>query len=350
MGTRRRRVSVKWGRSKLVKWHDLRMEIISNPTQGEIKMAAKALKDGHLVAFPTETVYGLGADATNEKVVSRIYSVKGRPTDHPLIVHITSINLLEKWAVEIPEYALKLAREFWPGPMTLILKRSNLAKDFVTGGQDNVGLRVPDHLLALALITEFEKLGGFGIAAPSANRFGAVSPTTSEAVEEELGSFLQSEDLILDGGLSAVGLESSIIDCTKDYPVVLRPGAITNEMIENIMGFKIPLGLAINEIRAPGLLESHYSPKAKVVIGSSAEPGDGLIALANIPTPIGVIRLASPKNIEEYARVFYKALRAGDQKTLKIITVVQPDGAGIAVAIRDRLYKAASVKEPLDRR
>jgi L-threonylcarbamoyladenylate synthase len=317
------------------------MEIISNPTQGEIKMAAKALKDGHLVAFPTETVYGLGADATNEKAVRRIYSVKGRPTDHPLIVHITSINLLEKWAVEIPEYALELAREFWPGPMTLILKRSNLAKDFVTGGQDNVGLRVPDHLLALALITEFEKLGGFGIAAPSANRFGAVSPTTSEAVEEELGSFLQSEDLILDGGLSAVGLESSIIDCTTDYPVVLRPGAITYEMIEKITGIKIQSSIVINETRAPGLLESHYSPKAMVVIGAGAVPGDGFIALANIPTPTGVIRLASPKNIEEYARIFYKALRAGDRKGLKKIIVAEPIGDGLAIAIRDRSSKAA---------
>ena len=203
------------------------MEIISNPTQGEIKMAAKALKDGHLVAFPTETVYGLGADATNEKAVSRIYSVKGRPNDHPLIVHITSINLLEKWAVEIPEYALKLAREFWPGPMTLILKRSNLAKDFITGGQESIGLRVPDHLVAQALISEFEKLGGYGVAAPSANRFGAVSPTTADAVEEELGDFLQAKDLILDGGHSYIGLESSVIDCTKDNPVVLRPGAVT---------------------------------------------------------------------------------------------------------------------------
>ena len=143
MGTRSRRVSVNSGRSKLLKWDDLRMEIISNPTHGEIKKAAKALNDGHLVAFPTETVYGLGADATNEKSVSRIYSVKGRPTDHPLIVHISSINQLEKWAIEIPEYAIKLAEEFWPGPMTLILKRSELAKDFITGSQENAGVRVP---------------------------------------------------------------------------------------------------------------------------------------------------------------------------------------------------------------
>ena len=317
------------------------MELINNPMLNEIKRAAKALKDGHLVAFPTETVYGIGADATNENAVSRIYSVKGRPIDHPLIVHIPSINLLEKWAVEIPEYAIKLAKEFWPGPMTLILKRSHLAKDFVTGGQESVGLRVPNQSLTLDLLNEFMKLGGLGIAAPSANRFGAVSPTTADAVEDELGSFLQSEDLVLDDGQSMIGIESSIIDCTKDHPAVLRPGAITYEMIEKIMGVKIQLSVVRNETRAPGLLEAHYSPKAKVIIGSCAVRGDGFIALANIPTPIGVIRLASPKNIEEYARVFYKALRAGDRLKLKKIIVAEPIGDGLAFAIRDRSSKAA---------
>jgi L-threonylcarbamoyladenylate synthase len=323
------------------------MEIISNCTQDVTEKAAKALKDGHLVAFPTETVYGLGADATNEKAVSRVYSAKGRPTDHPLIVHISSINQLDKWAIGIPEYAIELAREFWPGPMTLILKRSELAKDFITGGQDNVGLRVPDHSLALAIITEFEKIGGIGIAAPSANRFGAVSPTTAEAVEEELGSFLQTEDLILDGGLSVVGLESSIIDCTKDYPVVLRPGAITTEMIENTTGYTTPFNQAKSEIRTSGLLESHYSPKAMIVISEAAEPGDGFIALANIPTPTGAVRLASPENIEEYARALYGALREGDQKGLKKIKIIQPEGDGLALAIRDRSGKAASGKGSL---
>jgi L-threonylcarbamoyladenylate synthase len=323
------------------------MEIINNPTQDEIKKAAKALKDGHLVAFPTETVYGLGADATNEKAVSRIYSVKGRPTDHPLIVHISSINRLNKWAIEIPEYAIKLAKEFWPGAMTLILKRSDLAKDFITGGQDNVGLRVPSQPMALSLLREFESFGGEGIAAPSANRFGAVSPTTAGAVEEELGSFLELEDLILDGGSSEVGVESSIIDCTKDHPLALRPGAITNKMIENITGFKVQFTQDKSEIRAAGLLESHYSPRAKVFVDETAEAGDGFIALANIPTPTGVIRLASPENIEEYARDLYRALRAGDQKGLKKIKIIQPEGDGLALAIRDRSGKAASSKGTL---
>jgi L-threonylcarbamoyladenylate synthase len=320
------------------------MEIISNPTQDDIKKAAKALKDGHLVAFPTETVYGIGADATNEKAVSRIYSVKGRPTDHPLIVHISSINQLDKWAIDVPSYALKLANEFWPGPMTLILNRSALAKDFITGGQDSVGLRVPNQPIALALLREFESLGGLGVAAPSANRFGAVSPTTAGAVEEELGSFLELQDLILDGGSSEVGIESSIIDCTKVYPFALRPGAITNEMIENTTGFKIQFNQDKSEIRASGLLESHYSPKAMVVLDQNAEPGDGFIALASIPTPTGVIRLASPKNIEEYAKILYGALRTGDQKGLKKIKIIQPTGDGLALAIRDRSSKAASGK------
>jgi L-threonylcarbamoyladenylate synthase len=316
------------------------MEIITKPSMGSIKKAAEALKDGHLVAFPTETVYGLGADATNEKAVSRIYSAKGRPINHPLIVHISSFNFLDKWAIDIPEYALKLARDFWPGPMTLILKRRNVAKDFITGGQESIGLRVPDHLVARELISEFEKLGGYGVAAPSANRFGAVSPTTADAVEEELGNFLQSKDLILDGGQSYIGLESSVIDCTKDNPIVLRPGAVTTQMIQTTTGYKTSFAQGISDVRAPGLMKSHYSPKAKVVIGNKAEPGDGFIALENVPSPSGVIRLASPVNVDEYARVFYNALRSGDQKRLNKIVVCEPVGEGMAIAIRDRVRKA----------
>jgi L-threonylcarbamoyladenylate synthase len=320
------------------------MEIISNPTQNEIKKAAKALKDGLLVAFPTETVYGLGADATNEKAVSRIYSVKGRPIDHPLIVHISSINQLDKWARDIQDYAIKFAKEFWPGPMTLILKRSELAKNFITGGQENVGLRVPSQPVALELLKEFEKIGGQGVAAPSANRFGAVSPTNIEAVVEEVGSYLGSGDLILDGGQCVVGIESTIIDCTRDSPAILRPGAITSEMVEITIRNEVLLSVEKNEVRASGLLDSHYSPKAKVLLGTVAEPGDGFIALAGVATPNGVIRLASPQNIEEFARVFYRALRTGDQKGLKRITIFQPDGAGLAEAIRDRVSKAAAGK------
>ena len=318
------------------------MEIISNCTQDVIEKAAKALTDGHLVAFPTETVYGLGADATNKKAVSRIYSVKGRPTDHPLIVHISSINQLEKWAIDIQEYAIKLARDFWPGPLTLILKRSELAKDFITGGQSNVGLRVPSQPIALALLAEFEKNGGLGIAAPSANRFGAVSPTTASDVSEELQSYLNSDDLILDGGQCSVGLESTIIDCTGPIPMILRPGAITKEMINksiNLDGIKSDNK---SDIRVSGSLESHYSPKAEVFIDLLPSAGDGFIAMSDIPTPSGVIRLASPMSIEQYAKDFYTALRLGDKKGLKRINVIQPEGSGLAEAIRDRLSKAAS--------
>jgi len=318
------------------------MEIIYNPTRDEINKAARALKEGNLVAFPTETVYGLGADATNEKAVSRIYSVKGRPTDHPLIVHISSINQLEKWAIDIPEYALKLANEVWPGPMTLILKRSALAKDFITGGQDNVGVRVPMQSVALALLAQFDEVGGLGVAAPSANRFGAVSPTTSAAVNEELRDYLGQEDLILDGGQSQVGIESTIIDCTKFAPKVLRPGGVTLEMIEAVTNLKLISNGNEISIKASGLLDSHYSPKAKVVLNSIAVPGDGLIAMEDIPTPNEVTRLASPKNNEQYAKQLYEALRSGDQQGINRIVVVPPTGKGIAEAIRDRLLKAES--------
>jgi L-threonylcarbamoyladenylate synthase len=318
------------------------MEIISNCTQDVIEKAAKALIDGHLVAFPTETVYGLGADATNETAVSRIYSVKGRPADHPLIVHISSINQLEKWAIDIQEYAIELARDFWPGPMTLILKRSELAKDYITGGQNNVGLRVPAQPIALALLAEFEKNGGLGIAAPSANRFGAVSPTTASDVSEELQTYLNKDDLILDGGQCSVGLESTIIDCTGPAPIILRPGAITKEMIDNSINIDRVKSDNKSDIRVSGSLESHYSPKAEVFIDLSPNPGDGFIAMNDIPTPSGVIRLASPISIEEYAKDFYNALRLGDRKGLKRINVIQPEGSGLAEAIRDRLSKAAS--------
>jgi len=317
------------------------MEIIRNPTQDEMKKAAKALKDGHLVAFPTETVYGLGADATNEKAVSRIYSVKGRPTDHPLIVHISSINQLDKWAIDIPEYAINLANEFWPGPMTLILKRSHMAKNFITGAQDSVGIRVPAQPIALALLTEFEKLGGAGIAAPSANRFGAVSPTTASAVSEELYSYLSPKDLIFDGGQCLVGIESTIVDCTINTGTILRPGAVTSVMIENLIGFKA-ITTSKSNTKASGLLESHYSPKATLILDRLAESGEGFIAMADIPTPKGAIRLASPKTIEQYALDLYMVLRSADHKGLSRVSVIQPEGVGLATAIRDRLKKASA--------
>jgi len=323
------------------------MSIISNCTATAIKDATAALVKGDLVAFPTETVYGLGADATKEDAIARIYKVKGRPEGHPLIVHISSLGNLDKWARYFPEYAVKLARAFWPGPMTLILPRTDLAKDFITGGQDNVGIRIPSHTVALALLKEFEDQGGLGVAAPSANRFGAVSPTTATAVEVELAEFLSKNDQILDGGPCLVGVESTIIDCTQKKPSILRPGAVTKEMVEDTIGITIDSNTSNSgsiQIKAAGLLESHYAPKAKVFITGTPTKGDGFMALNSFTTPTGAIRIAAPKTNEEYARGLYEAFRLADIKGLTRVFVIPPTGGGIAVAINDRLAKAAFEK------
>mgnify|MGYP003336267363 CR=1 FL=1 len=314
-------------------------QFVSHCTIDALKSAANLLKTGGLVAFPTETVYGLGADAENESAVARIYEVKGRPANHPLIVHIGDWQLMGDWVSEVPDYAIDLARSFWPGPMTLVMKRSELAKDFITGGQDTVGIRVPDRPVALQLLTDFSKVGGKGIAAPSANRFGQVSPTTAQAVREEIGDFLNESDQIIDEGPCAVGIESTIIDCSGDHPKILRPGAITEEMITAATGLSV--GQSDNSIRVSGSLEAHYAPIAKVILDGAAGYGDGFIALAEIPTPPGAIRLASPKNNEAYAKDLYSALRSGDAQGVEKIIAITPKGHGIAIAIRDRLQRAA---------
>ena len=314
-------------------------EFVSNCTADALTSAAQLLKAGGLVALPTETVYGLGADATNKDAVARIYKVKGRPADHPLIVHIHSMQSLGDWADEIPSYAISLARDFWPGPMTLVLKRSILAEDFVTGGQPTVGLRVPDHVVALALLSAFAKIGGQGIAAPSANRFGHVSPTTAQAVQDEIGEYLDQQDLILDGGPSSVGVESTIIDCTSDAPRILRPGAITIEMVEESTGLTV--SSSESNIRVSGSLENHYAPNATVDLNRTPIAGEGFIALADTETPADVIRLASPNSVEDFARVMYAALREGDAQGLKSVVVAEPAGDGLALAIRDRLMRAS---------
>jgi L-threonylcarbamoyladenylate synthase len=320
--------------------------------------AAQNLMAGNLVAFPTETVYGLGADACNADAVARIYSAKGRPADHPLIVHVASMDALGDWADDVPGYAISLARDFWPGPMTLIVKRSELPGDFVTGGQDTVGVRVPNHPVALGLLEAFARIGGKGVAAPSANRFGHVSPTTAKAVEDELGDYLAEGDQILDGGPCEVGVESTIIDCTGQVPKILRPGAITAQMIAESTGLPIAgkfvytdedlPGISINgeavdtqTIRVSGSLANHYAPAATVLLDQTPLSGQGLIALTDIPTPEGVIRLAAPNTHEEFARLLYSALRAADEKGLETVVVQQPVGDGLAIAIRDRLKRAA---------
>ena len=319
------------------------MTLIKQPTAENILLAAKNLMAGALIGLPTETVYGLAADAENESAVRRIYEVKGRPSDHPLIVHIGSIEYLEKWARDIPEYAWTLAKTFWPGPMTLILNRSEIAKDFLTGGQESVGIRFPRNEAALSVINKFHALGGKGLAAPSANKFGAVSPTDAISVEEEIGRELNGKiDFILDGGQSEVGVESTIIHClSTSYPKILRSGVVTQQDIVEKTGNQVIQNLSEESIRFPGGLESHYAPNAKVVIEGTPKSGDGFIALSSIDTPEGCVRLSSPVNLSEYARDLYSALRRGDKQDLKRIYVVIPDGDGISLAIRERMTKAS---------
>jgi L-threonylcarbamoyladenylate synthase len=319
-------------------------QFVSKCTVDALQKAAQTLLDGNLVAFPTETVYGLGADASNKQAVARIYEAKGRPADHPLIVHLHSMQVMGPWVEDVPEYAIALGRDFWPGPMTLIFKRSDLAQDFLTGGQNTVGIRVPNHVVALALLEAFQNLGGRGVAAPSANRFGHVSPTTAQAVRDELAEYLKPADQIMDGGPSAVGVESTIIDCTGELPRILRPGAITEEMIKASTGLSVTITYNLQEtenIRVSGSLEKHYAPAAKVLLDQNPTAGQGFIADSRRVTPTGVTRLASPKNVDEFARDLYTALRKADELGLQEVVVEQPQGDGIAIAIRDRLSRAA---------
>ena len=316
--------------------------IISQCSLNVLRQSAEKLIQGNLVAFPTETVYGIGADAMNKDAVARMYQVKNRPTSHPVIVHIAELNDVDYWAKDVPEYAINLMRDFWPGPMTLLLKRREVAGNFLTGAQEIVGLRIPANSLALGLLNEFKAVGGKGIAAPSANRYGAVSPTTAEAVSQELSEYLLPDDQILDGGPCLVGVESTIIDCSSDNPMILRPGSVSAEMIEESTGI-ILSEAGEKKIRTSGSDKQHYAPKAKVIIDGQSQSGEGLIAMSGVVTPEGVIRLAEPKSIEEYARALYAALRQGDSQNLESIRIIPPDGQGLAVAIRDRIIRAAAI-------
>ncbi len=318
-------------------------QFLSNCSASAMADAAANLLVGGLVAFPTETVYGLGADACNADAVARVYSVKDRPADHPLIVHVASMDALGDWASDVPEYAIALARNFWPGPMTLVVHRSELAADFVTGGQDTVGVRVPNHPVALGLLEAFALAGGRGVAAPSANRFGSVSPTTAKAVSDELSEYMADGDLILDGGACDVGVESTIIDCTGVVPKILRPGAITAEMIQESTGLKAPSdSIQIDSTpRVSGSLEKHYSPAASVFLDQTPVEGQGFIAMSEFETPDGVTRLTSPKDVDEFAREMYSALRKADELGLVEVVVKQPHGNGLVIAIRDRLMRAS---------
>jgi L-threonylcarbamoyladenylate synthase len=319
------------------------MHIISKCTQEATSKAAQALVDGHLVAFPTETVYGLGADANNSKAVARIYKVKARPTDHPLIVHISSINQIVRWATDIPDYAITLARKFWPGPMTLILKRNKDVKDSISGGQGNIGVRVPNNEYVLELLKKFESLGGSGVAAPSANKYKSISPTSALDVWKELGDQLTLQDMILDGGSCELGIESTIINCLDSRPTILRPGWITPQMINNVFGTDFLQTNLRDFIKHSGSDLNHYLPKTPVMVNVQPLPGDGLIALSKIQTPKGVYRLSSPKTLESLAYGLYASFRNADELRLNNIVVILSEIGGLAEAIMDRVKRAATL-------
>ena len=314
-----------------------------------INLAATAIKQGNLVAIPTETVYGLAADACNIDAVRNIYRVKQRPLNNPLIVHIESLNDLEKWSIQVPKFALKLAVAFWPGPLTLVLKRSKLASDLITGNQDFVAIRVPKNETTLKLLNILKNDGIQGLVAPSANRFQEVSPTSAQDVLDSLGVFLGDDDLILDGGICSVGIESTIIDCTGESPKILRCGYITQKNILESLQIAIPTFSSHRAektsknslIQVPGMNQKHYSPKAEVHLTGNPKKGDGFIAMASVETPTGAVRLAAPVSVDEYAHLLYRALRSGDKLGIKRIFAVPPIGEGLAEAIRDRLNRAA---------
>jgi len=304
----------------------------------EVRRAAQILRAGGLVAFPTETVYGLGADAASEKAVARLYEVKRRPADHPVIVHFQKPHHAFRWARDLPGAAAELAERFWPGPLTLILKRSALAKDFVTGGQDTVGLRVPSHPLAQALLKEF----GGAIAAPSANRFGMVSPTTPAHVREDLG---KDADLVLEGGPSEVGIESTIVDLSSGNAVLLRPGAITRQQIDEI----VRVTDEISSLRHSGGLERHYAPRtpARLVpvhaLDKEISKGKSVAVLAfSRPDERVDFWLRMPRDPQVYAQKLYAALRELDGAGCEQILVEAPPDAPEWAAVRDRLERACA--------
>jgi L-threonylcarbamoyladenylate synthase len=313
---------------------------VSSPAE-----AAQTLAQGHLAILPTETVYGLGADADNQEAVGLIFTTKNRPANHPVIVHIAQQEHIYMWATNIPEYAIDMGTAFWPGPMTLVVKRLPRAGDYLTGGQETIALRISSHPVFQEVLAELARKKNdpsVGIAAPSANRFGSVSPTTLGHAIEELGDYLTDEDVALDGGSSHVGVESTIIDATGSEPIILRHGGITAEDIESI----VRLSQSESDVRAPGTLASHYAPNTELKLTTPSEligkPPGALIALRDVETPIGFSRIAEPANANEYARILYSSLRDADKTNETVIYAVPPTGGGIAAAIRDRLNRAAT--------
>ena len=307
----------------------------------EVQRAAEILKRGGLVAFPTETVYGLGADASSPAAVARLYAVKRRPADHPVIVHFASARAAFEWAREIPQAARTLAAKFWPGPLTMILKRSSKAGDFVTGGQDTVGLRVPRHPVAQQLLQAF----GGGIAAPSANRFGQVSPTTAAHVREDLG---KDVEVVLDGGPSEVGIESTIVDLSGAQPVLLRPGHISAAALEEALGARIESKQA-DSPRHSGGLERHYAPRTPAKLVPTHELDQQIARLKDKVAVLAFSRpdervdfwLRMPRDPAAYAQKLYAALRELDTARCEMILIEAPPEAPEWAGVRDRLVRAA---------
>ena len=293
-----------------------------------IDEAVAVLRTGGLVGMPTETVYGLAADAANEAAVRRIFAVKGRPADHPLIVHIADAAALPAWAAEVPATAAVLAEACWPGPLTLLVPKAAHVLDVVTGGRPTVGIRVPAHPMATELLRRF----GGGVAAPSANRFGRVSPTTAEHVRRDLGDDV---DVVLDGGPCPVGVESTIVDCTVDPPQILRPGGIPSEQIEALLAGR--LATASGPSRASGMLASHYAPRCAVLLAHDA--ADATVLAIRHP---GALVIGADADLVEYARNLYDWLRRADDEARPAVVAVMPPAAGLGHAIRDRLLKAAA--------
>jgi L-threonylcarbamoyladenylate synthase len=304
------------------------------PYDADIEHAAAVLRAGGLVAFPTETVYGLGADASNPAALARLFATKGRPKNHPVIVHVARVDQLDQVAVDVPEVARRLARAFWPGPLTLLLRRrERTVAPEVTGGRTTVGVRVPDHPVALALLTAFDG----PVAAPSANRFGKVSPTTAAHVRTDLGDDV---DLVLDGGACAVGVESTIVDVTVDPPTVVRVGGITENELAVELGYRLARA---NEgtTAAPGTLPSHYAPNARVEVVAAEAIDDRVATLRAAGENVSV--LDAPGDPAEYARVLYGRLRAADRPGIDVIVAVAPDDdGGLGTAVADRLRRAAA--------
>lgn len=309
----------------------------------EIARAAEVLRGGGLVAFPTETVYGLGADASSPDAVRRLFAVKGRPPDHPVIVHLGDADLLTEWAADVSDAARTLVRACWPGPLTVVVRRAPRVPDAVTGGLDTVGLRVPDQPVALALLQAF----GGGVAAPSANRFGRVSPTTAADVRADLGDDV---DLVLDGGPCRVGVESTIVDCSGAQPAILRVGGVTQARVEELLGTDVPI-VGDGAVRAPGTLASHYAPAARVELVDVGEVGarvDAALArgervgvMGATATDPRVVALGAPGDDETYAHDLYRMLRAADEHSLDLVLAVAPPHAGVGAAVGDRLRRAA---------